>query len=993
MVVSYVGMEPQEVAVEPVLRVVLETSTQALSDVIVVAFGTAKRSSFTGSASTMSSEEISKRQVSNLTNALAGVVAGVQATSTSGQPGTKAEIRIRGVGSMAAGNNPLYVVDGVPYDGEISALNPADIESTTVLKDAASNALYGARGANGVVLITTKKGTSQKTTITVDAKWGTNRRAVPNYDVMKNPGMYLEKAYEAIYNSYYYQQNGTAENARNQALTYLPTNSNGGVGYTIYTVPSGQDLIGTDGKLNPNATLGYSDGTYYYTPDDWYEELFNKGNLRQEYNFSVSGASDKVSYYFSGNYLDDSGLMENSGFSRYSTRAKADYQAKTWLKLGANMAYTHYDLQTPADQTSSGSSANLFYIANYIAPIYPLYIRNADGSIKTDSRGYTVYDFGDNTSTNFNRTWMSGSNPAAMMQLDKRGYESDVISGRWFADVELLEGLKFTYNFGLDVDNSRYTRLYNAYYGQYSQVGGIVYVGNERKLGINHQQLFTYKKTFADVHFLDILLGHESYRYTYNYLRGSKENLFNPDIVEINNGISSPSVNSYTNKYSTEGYLSRVQYEYDSKYIIGASYRRDATSRFHPDNRWGNFGSVSGAWVINREEFLANVPWVNFLKYKISYGIQGNDALLYSDNLTPNYYPYQDQYEVSNSNEDFGSVLYYKGNKDITWETSHTFNTGVDFDFWNGKLSGSVEYFNKKTKDLLYYMPVPISIGYSEVPMNIGSIRNQGFEIDLRSEVISNKKMNWSIYANGTFLKNKILQLAPELKGELIADPRIYREGESMYQFYLRKYAGVNEEGLSLFYVDEVDSSGNVTGTTTTTDYNNATRYATGNILPTLYGGFGTSLNYSGFDFSISFTYQLGGKTLDEGYRSLMHGGSASSAGQNWHIDMLNSWSESNKNADIPRVDALQNFTNSRSDRFLISSNYLDISNITAGYTLPKELTRKFDIGNMRVFFMAENVYLFSKRKGFDPRQSYTASGAYRYSPIRSISGGVSLTF
>lgn len=993
--VSYIGMQTQEVAVKPNVRVRLQSDTQTLDEVMVVAFGTAKKSSFTGSAAVMDSKKIEKRQVSNITNALSGAVAGVQVmtSASGGQPGSTAKIRVRGTGSMAAGNTPLYVVDGVPYDGDLSSINTSDIESTTILKDAASNALYGARGANGVVLVTTKKGSAGKATINVDAKWGSNSRAVGNYDVLKNPATYLEQVYNTIYNGRI-AVGATPEAANTFANNALPTNADGGVGYQIYTVPTGEKLIGLDGKLNPNATLGYTDGRYYYQPDNWYDELFDKGNLRQEYNVNISGSTDKLNYFMSAGYLDDSGLIAGSGFTRYSTRMKLDYQAKKWLKVGANMLYTNYDMQSPASQDSYAgtSSANLFYIVNYIAPIYPLYGRNADQSIMVDSNGFTVYDFGDRAVGGaFKRTWMSGSNPAGMVQLDKRQYLSDVFSGRWYADVNILEGLKFSYKYGFDLDNTTYRRLYNAYYGQYSKVGGIVYAGSRRTQSINHQQLLTYVKQIGN-HSFDLLLGHESYEYQYKYLNGSKEKLFNPEIVEIDNAILNPSINSYTDNYSTEGWMARAQYDYDGKYIASASFRRDASSRFLKKNRWGNFGSVGGAWVLSKEEFMSDLKWVDFLKFKASYGVQGNDDLLYNDTYqTRNYYPYQDQYTLVENNKEFALNMTYKGNPDITWETSHSFNVGFDFNLFKHKLNGSIEYFSRKTSDMLYYMPVPLTNGYAVYPKNIGSMRNFGVEIDLNSDIISNKKVTWNVFANATFINNKVLKLAPELNGELISGSTIYREGESMYQFYLRRYAGVDENGQALYYIKK--KTGNTETLETTTEWNQATRFASGDMLPTVYGGFGTTVAAYGFDFSISCAYQLGGRVYDSGYASLMHVGSASSAGQNWHKDILNAWSETNKGSNIPRMNNKDLYTNASSDRFLISSNYLDITNITLGYTLPKSLLAKFDITNLRVYLAADNVALFTKRKGLDPRQSNSSVNAMRYSPIRTISGGVKLTF
>ncbi|MGR4857809.1 SusC/RagA family TonB-linked outer membrane protein [Bacteroides pyogenes] len=995
--VSYIGMQTQEVGIKANLKIILKSAAQQIDEVMVVAYGTAKKSSFTGSAATVKADKIEQRQVSNITGAMSGIVAGVQVTSNNsgGQPGVASKLRIRGVGSMAAGNEPLYVIDGVPFDGDLSTLNPSDIESTTVLKDAASNALYGARGANGVVLLTTKKGKIGDAVITLDAKWGTNSRAVPNYDVLKNPATYLEKAYEAIYNSVFgTSKYPTAEDAHKRANALLPTNSGGGLGYQIYTVPTGEYLIGMDGKLNPKATLGYSDGTYYYTPDDWYNELFDKGNLRQEYNVAISGASEKINYYMSAGYLDDSGLIAGSGFKRYSTRIKADYQAKKWLKIGANVAYTNYNMEYPAsqDNKSGNSSANLFYIANNIAPIYPMYSRDAEGNIRKDSHGFTVYDFGDRTTGGkFKRTFMSGSNPAVMVELDKRSYKADVLSSRWYATVNLYEGLKFTYNVGLDVDNTTYRRLYNAYYGQYAQVGGIVYAGSNRTYGFNQQQLLTYLKEFGK-HSFDFLIGHEAYDYKYNYLRGSKEKLFNPSIIEIDNAIKNPSINSYTNNYATEGWLSRVQYDYDGKYIFSGSYRRDASSRFLKENRWGNFGSLGGAWVVTKEDFMKNLTWIDFLKFKMSYGVQGNDALLFTDKETQNYYPYMDQYKISNNNDNFATSLEYKGNKNITWETSYSFNTGFDFTLFKEKLNGGIEYFNRKTTDLLYYMPVNPSNGYAFYPKNVGSISNSGLEFDLNYNIVKNRDINWNVYINATFIKNKINELAPELEGELIDGSRIYKEGKSMYQMYLRKYAGVSEKGEALYYIKTKDADGKeILGTTT--EWNKADRFETGDLLSDVYGGFGTTINAYGFDFSISCAYQLGGKIYDGAYASFMHPGSASRAGQNWHKDILKSWSAANSKTDIPRVNASDQYTNSASDRFIISSNYLDITNITLGYTLPISLIKKVQVNSLRVYLAADNVALFSKRKGLDPRQSYTSANAYTYSPMRTISGGIKITF
>ena len=987
LVISFIGMQSQEVKIKPNVKVVLTSDSEQLEEVMVVAYGTAKKSAFTGSAATIKNEKITSRQTSNVTNALAGQVAGVQTTSSTGQPGKDATVRIRGIGSISASNTPLYVVDGVPYDGEISAISTSDIESMTVLKDAASNALYGARGANGVILITTKRGKTGDARVTFDAKWGVNKRGIPSYETVSDPGKFYEMAYSAIYNADLkgYAAAGDLTSANAYANKTMLSSSY--LGYQVFTVPNGEQLIGMDGKLNPNATLGYSDGTYYYKPDNWSDELF-ENNLRQEYNLSVSGANDKMNYYMSAGYLDDQGIVPNSGFQRYSARLKADYQVKPWLKMSGNISFTHYDSREQ-DTESGTSNANAFYAANIMGAIYPMYIRDAEGNIMIDNRGFQRYDYG--SDTNFQRkNVIPNANPLASYMLDLMKYSGDVVSGKWSADIDIWGGIKAKINIGIDANNVRSTDLVNPFYGQYSEtsgVGGIVSVSTQRTFSTNQQYLLTYNKTFNHIHNLDVLAGHENYNYKYQYLYGSREKIYNPNLPELNNGIMNQSNASYSQSYATEGWLFRVQYDYDGKYFGSASYRRDGSSAFHPDNRWGNFWSVGAGWLMNKESFLENQNWIDMLKFKISYGLQGNDNLLYMNGYR-NYQPYMDQYTLTNNNSDFATTLYYKGNQDITWETSHSFNTGFDFAFWKGKLSGSIEYFSRKTTDMLYFKPVASSMGYSRFPENVGSMINRGVELDLNSNIFDTKDLTWDINFNLTHFKNKVLELAPELNGQLIDGSRIYREGESMYQLYLPKYAGVDPEtGESLWALTEPNEKGE----TTTTSYSEASshRFMTGDILPKVYGGFGTSLTFKGFDFSIAFAYQLGGRILDYTYQSLM---STDAQGSAWHVDMLNAWTPENKNTNVPRMNVNDIYVSYSSDRWLTSSNYLSLQNITFGYTLPKNWTRKLQVEGVRLYFVADNVALLTARKGLDPRQGYVASDNV-YSPIRTISGGISLNF
>ncbi|TCO07507.1 SusC/RagA family TonB-linked outer membrane protein [Natronoflexus pectinivorans] len=1003
LVFSFVGMETlrENIAGRSIIDIALRSGAIAMDEVVVVAYGTATRQAFTGSAAVVDSREISRRQVSNITQALAGQVAGVQATSSSGQPGSAANIRIRGIGSMSASNAPLYIVDGMPFEGNIAAINSQDIESISVLKDAAASAIYGARGANGVVIITTKQGRRGDAVVTVDSRWGVNSRGVPQYDVMTDPAMYYETFYRSLYNSRIYAGQSAAA-AHAFAQNNLLDPNQGGLGYQVYTIPEGEYLVGTNFKLNPNATLGYTDGQYYYTPDDWYKELFDTGNLRKEHNVSVSGSTDKMNYFISAGYLDDSGIIDGSGFTRYTVRSSTDYQAKDWLKVGANVGYTNYNIQAPPGQTTWGSSGNLFYTSNLMAPIYPMYVRNPDGTIMKDERGITVYDFG--STTNFSRPFMGLSNPGITMKLNSHNALTDVLNSRWYAQIDLYEGLQFNTNIGVNVRNQRTSRLYNPFYGGAASDDGQVRVRHDRTFGVTQQYLMTYRFDIDNRHNIDLLAGYETYDLKMQRLDIFNRKLYNPNVGEIGNSIhDSPDIDSYTDYYQTHGFLGRVQYDYEGRIFVSSSFRRDASSRFHPDNQWGNFGSIGAAWLISRENFFTNLGlggWLDLLKLKASYGMQGNDNLIFQGN--PNYYPYLDQYEVFNADGDFATRLHYKGNRDITWETSHSFNTGIEFSMFRDRLVGSVEYFQRKTSDLLYYQPVPESLGYSTIPMNVGEVINKGVEVDLAATLVNLPNFHWRLNLNATHYKNEVLDLAEAVREDGIKmATRIISVGGSLYDSFLRHYAGVDPAtGKALYYMVDSSTSDYIlddNGNRTVTDvYTETYQVNMGSTLPKVYGGFGTSMEFYGFDVSLAFGYQLGGKVFDGTYQSLMHGGDE--AGINWHKDILDAWSFDNPNSNVPRLNASDDNRQMHSSRFLQSSDYLSINNITVGYTLPRQITDYLNLGSARIYFAGDNVALLTSRKGLDPRQDFgginwQSVGSHNYSALRTLSGGISVTF
>ena len=572
-----------------VLNIVLEPDSEHLEETIVVAYGTATKSSFTGSASMIGTETIESRVSTDVTAALAGTTPGVQIISSSGDPAAGGgTIRIRGIGSMSASNAPLYIVDGMPYDGSIADINPADVESMSILKDASASAIYGARGANGVVLITTKRASgSSDSKIRFDAKWGSNSRLIPQYDVITDPAQYYETHYRMMYNSQVYAGKSPSE-AYAYADANLFNHNNGGLGYQVYTIPDGQKFIGEDFKLNPSAVLGYSDGEYYYIPDDWYGLTFSD-SFRQEYNLSVSGAKDKLNYYGSIGYLNDGGIVSNSDYQRYTARINVDYQAKPWMKVTSSMSYAHSDSQTASYSSSYGSSSNIFYVTNMMGPIYPLYVRDASGQIMTEN-GMKVYD---SNQTNFIRPAFVG-NAVRDNEVNRKKTYTDFITGKWGVTLTPVQGLSLSANIGLTNDNSRYNALYSRF-GSQSSTDGLAYVSHDRTFAVNNQYLAEYKTDFGDSgHNLNVLAGYEMYKLKVQFLEGQNDHLFNPLVGELGNadGVSSRQTSSYTADYMTQGFLARIQYEYGNKYFASASYRRDGSSRFAPGHRWGNFGSV-----------------------------------------------------------------------------------------------------------------------------------------------------------------------------------------------------------------------------------------------------------------------------------------------------------------------------------------------------------------------------------------------------------------
>jgi TonB-linked SusC/RagA family outer membrane protein len=993
--VSYIGMVTKTVKAAKNMKIVLDTDNQSLDEVMVVAYGTAKKSAFTGSAAVVGSEELSKKVTTNVADALVGSVSGLQMRGSSGQPGAgQGSINIRGIASMYAATDPLVIVDGAPYSASLSNIPTDDIESVTVLKDAASAALYGARGAAGVIIVTTKKGANKEGKINVDMKWGVNSRAVPEYDVITDPGQYYEAVYSEFYNKYYYGS-GMSANAANVKANTTMLNK---LAYNVYSYPTGEQLIGLDGKLNPNATLGRmvtaaNGQSYYLTPDDWSDAVF-QNSLRQEYNVNASGGTERSSYYASLGYLNDEGIIKNSSFERITARLKADYQIKKWLKLGANIAFVNSTQEANANLGTSLS------FTSSMAPIFPLYLRQKDENgnifIPTDERGLPLYDLGSST-LGVNRPFLNNTNPVASNNYDKNQTKGHQLNGTFTADIQITDFLKANLTSTIIWGQSNSTAYANPFFGAKTVVKGELGKASSESWRQNHVQTLTYFDNFGK-HNVTLMLGHEYYKINTTYLSATAEGGFSPSILQISAFAKKKDSSGYESGYNVEGYFGNAQYNYDNKYFGSFSYRRDASSRFAKENRWGSFWSVGAAWLINKEAWF-NAPWVDELKLKASIGQQGND------NIRP--WAYTDVYTLSQVSDTEMSASFARlGNKNITWETTTNFNIGTEFSFFKGRLSGSFDFYTKKTTDLLFWLNVPESQGTRGYYNNIGDIRNTGVELTLTGHIFRTKDFDWSVTANLAHNKTKILKLDSSKKNQYggfyeksAMDYTLYwyKEGGPLYNGYLHKYAGVNEKGEALYWVDEDVSENEITGhpgkklSYTTTNASKASMYETGSLLPKVSGGLSTTVSYKGFDASLSFDFQIGGKVYDMKYAALMNPMTEnSSGGAAIHKDYLKSWSTNNTSSNLPRWQ-FGDDNGQVSDRFLTNAGYFNFQSFTLGYTLPKNLVPYFS--KIRVYCSGENLGFISARKGLDPRFSYDGVTGTSYSPTRNISGGIQLTF
>ncbi len=958
LVVSYIGLQTQEVAVKPTLKIVMKSDAKMLDEVVIsVPYGTTKKSTFTGSAGVVDKKLIASSQVSSVSKALQGTVAGLQSFSTSGQPGEDASIYIRGVGSANASSTPLYVVDGVPYDGALSSISSQDIASMTVLKDAAAATLYGSRAANGVIMITTKQGASAAPTVELSAKFGFSSRAVSDYKQLSTDD-YFKLQWEAIRNYYQdrnYSDEVAAQKASANLLSYIGINPYG----TAYPQP-----VGTDGELVAGATALWN--------DSWEDALTQNAHYT-DLSARVSGGNDTSKYYFSLGYLDDQGAYIKSGFERYTMRANITSDIKKWLQVNLNVSGTHSVQDYPKQNDTA--IGNVVLAARSIPSFYPVYERDlTTGEYLRDENGDRIYDYG-----TYRKSSYRGYNFAQSMLYDKHTIKRDAASARGYIQITPLEGLSYKMSMNVDY-NSRFNHDYtNPTYGKQPTTGSVSKY-NYRTVGMTYNNVINWEHTFKEAHRVHAMIGQEYYSYHTSNFGGSRSNVisdgyYEPDVASVLNGFEGNS-----DSYKLLSFFGSAEYSYKNRYFGSLSLRTDGSSRFHPDNRWGTFWSFGGSWKITEEAFMENLvdKGLSNLTLRASYGAQGNDNV--------GYYAYQELYSIGSFLGETTLHTSRLATPDLTWETNLNLNIGLDFGFFNGRLNGTIEYFNRASSDLLFDRDLVPSSGFTSTDANIGKLENYGWEFTVNGTPIMTKDWTWKLSLNATTYKNKITKLPSDV---IWQSTKKWVVGGSLYDFWLYEWGGVDpDNGDALWAYYDEDGTRHLTN-----DYSSLSsdqKVKAGSSLPDVSGGFQSDLTWKGLSLSTAFTYSIGGKIYNNDIVQMMrvNGGD----GSTMSATLINRWTPENRYTDVPRLveNGSSKFT-SASTRWLTDRSYLRLKTVTLNYNLPKSWIHSTSLREASVFVQGENMLTFSKQQGLDPEQPISGMASFRYPAMKTISFGVNV--
>lgn len=1022
LIVSFIGLHSQEVPAAKQMRIVLRENSEQLGEVVVTGYGGVTKGSFAGSAQAVDAEAIEKKSPTEISKALAGEIAGVQVVNTSGQPGTNATVRIRGLGSINASTRPLYVVDGVTYDGDISSIDPGDIASTTILKDATATSLYGSRGANGVIVITTKKGNSgsDEGKIEVDVKYGANMHILPMYEVISDPREYVEMAWQSIYNSLPEKSYPDAFKRGQEANKMLFSAKGLPASYNLWMNEDGTPVLGsglidpTSGKFWDNIVMQDA----YKNMTSWEDNLFRTGQ-KANATVKISGGNEKVSYYTSFGYLKDEGYYIGSDYDRFTVRTNIDHKAKSWLKGNVNIAYTYSNLNNPGQGDNMN---NGFAFVNGIPPIYPVHLYNADGTIMADPKtGNYAYDYGMNEG--YGRGFASGINPAGALLYDKQNQKMHHVTAVGSLEFKLYKDLKLEVTVGAQYAGVNASELTNKFYGDAAGIGRI-YKAQQNFFLLEAKQLLKYNKILGD-HTIDLLAGHETILSTSSVMAGQKNRISDPSGLEWGNAVQMGYMTSYTTEQALDSYLAQASYWYNDRYGITANYRADGSSNFAKGHRWGHFGSVGLAWKFTNEPFMESASRIlKDGKLRFSWGMLGNQEV--GSDL------YHDMYNIEYVDGNIGYVWYYKGNDQLTWERTSHYDLGLEFSIKN-YLDVELDYFYKTTFDCLMPRYTASSLGYSSIWINGGKISNQGVEFQLKAHAVDKRNVKLDIRLNGGFYRNKVLELPKDIDGEseMTTNGGLV-VGHSMYEYKMTEYVGVDPVSGQALYVGYYDADKGTFGyknAKLVTDEDVATQGSVGNYIsdvddyrlnnpnatidtvhttnaaycgadflgktaePALDGGFGFDLEVYGVTLSATCSYRLGGYGVDYTYVMLMD--NEKIGNYNWHVDMRDAWTSTNTETNIPRLNnGGDPYTSQTSTRFLTSNSFLSLNNIRLGYTFPKKMLDKIKVKRLELYVQGDNLAIASARKGYNPMVSATgSSNSYQYTPLSTVVGGIKILF
>lgn len=908
---SFIGYTTQQVKIngQSVINITLTEDLKRIDEVVIVAYGTQKKTSVTGSVSTLKTDKLKDVTTPDIGNMLQGKVAGVVVTNASGAPGSSPNIIIRGKGSLNQAVDPLWVVDGIV--GAISP-NPNDIETITVLKDASATALYGSRGTNGVIMVTTKRGKSGVSRITASAVYGSNMLSMGNFKMMNSQELY---DYQKTFN------------------------------IQPWFTPN---LLKTD--------------------TDWFKQGTHTGNT-QNYNVAYSNSNEKSNNYISADFYTEDGAVKGKEYSRYSGRWNNDYKVSRWFTIRSKVAGSY----TEEDDKEHSLYSMLLYL-----PWDKPY--NADGSIRSGKEDDWIGR--DKSNYLYDLQWNYGNSKAFAITTSV-GF-----------DAKLTDFLSFESNNSINyyISTSKYYTDKNSYSGMSDE--GSLYNDSYWDNTVFTNQLLKFNKAFGK-HRVDALLGYEYSRNSYDRFSATGAGIPSGyDVLDVT--AKAKKVSGNTEAWKIQSYLFNANYNYDDKYMAQLSARRDGSSKFGKDNRFGNFYTISAGWNVHQERFFEPLKsYINTLKLRASYGSVGN---------TPNSrYSHLGLYSLKFYN---GSPAFFPAqlaNTKLTWEKAYTSNFAIDARLFN-RIDLNIDLYDKNTSGLLYYVTFPSVSGYDGQYQNIGALNNRGLEVTVNANIITKKDLFWNVDFNIGFNKNKIKELYNHKPINGSGYKRM-EEGYDMDSWYMREWAGVNPaDGSPLWWKDVKDANGNITGRETTSSYNSATQYRLGSSSsPKFSGGFGTSVGYKGITLAANFGFLYGNKIYHAARELFDNDGGYSTYNS---MELKSGWSRWEKPGDIathPKaVEGGNNLAFKPSSRYLEDGSFLRLRNVTLSYTIPSNIIKKIKLNGAKVYISGDNLLTFTGFSGIDPEvgatidksdagSSYGVVGAGRYPMVKKVILGINI--